>query len=192
MIDQENTDTTIINSNRVLEMKVSSFLSQNIEYKVPVKLEFELILTEDEKFKELITIPMIQTINYLETQQKVLCSIISKKDRELEEYRLEKGVISRGDLVTEPLDLNVLKTSSDKLLLNTFQQSKSFIDHICQFHEMETPVTVLLPESLQEKSIKRKRKVYRGGTVTKYTSIYGGRPETMNIKIEQQIKTEKE
>nr|CAH7752937.1 unnamed protein product [Callosobruchus chinensis] len=173
-------------------MKVCSYLSQDADYKVPVKLELTLALSEDEKLKEVLTIPMIQTIDFLETQQKILCNIIQKKDRELEEYRLEKGTISRSDLVTEPFDLNLLKTSDNKLLLKTFQQSKQFISHVNTYNKMEVPVIASLPESLQQKNSRRKRKVYQGGTVTKYTGFYGEKPDTKHLKIEQQIKTEKE
>nr|CAI5832042.1 unnamed protein product [Callosobruchus analis] len=173
-------------------MKICCNLSQDTDYQVPMNLKLTFTLSEDDKLMELLTIPMVQTIDFLETQQKVLCNIIQKKDRELTEYRLEKGVITRSDLVTEPFDITLLKTSDDKLLLNTFKQSKQFLSHINAYHKTVVPVTAYLPESLQQKNSKRKRRVYQGGTVTKYTGFYGNEPENKHVKIEQQIKTDKE
>ncbi|VEN48738.1 unnamed protein product [Callosobruchus maculatus] len=191
-IDNTEIKINIVDSNKVLEMKVFSNLSQDADYEVPVNVELTLTLSENDKLTEVLTIPMVQTINFLETQQKVLCNIIQKKDRELTEYQLEKGVISRNDLVTEPFDFNLLKTSDDRLLLNTFQQSTQFMSHINAYHKTEVPVTGSLPESLQQKNSKRKRKVYQGGTVTKYRGFYGEQPDTIRVKIEEQMKTKKE
>lgn len=39
---------------------------------------------------------MIQTILFLEQSQNDLSNLLKRKDRELQEYKLEKGEISRG------------------------------------------------------------------------------------------------
>lgn len=44
----------------------------------------------------MVTIPMIQTIYFLEKQREMLCNLLKKKDLELEQYRLEKDLISRS------------------------------------------------------------------------------------------------
>lgn len=48
------------------------------------------------QFTEMVTIPMIQTIYFLEKQREMLCNLLKKKDLELEQYRLEKDLISRS------------------------------------------------------------------------------------------------
>lgn len=44
-------------------------------------------------FKE-FTLPLVQTVQYLETQNTLLCELLEKKDREIEEHRLEGGEIT--------------------------------------------------------------------------------------------------
>lgn len=44
--------------------------------------------------------PLIQTVKHLEERQNMLYNLVQKKDRELEEYKLEKGLISRGTVNT--------------------------------------------------------------------------------------------
>lgn len=47
----------------------------------------------------MVTIPMVQTIYFLEKQQEMLCNLLKKKDKELEQYRLERELISRSKFI---------------------------------------------------------------------------------------------
>lgn len=47
----------------------------------------------------MVTIPMVQTICFLEKQQEMLCNLLKKKDKELEQYRMERDVISRSKFI---------------------------------------------------------------------------------------------
>ncbi|CAH0552694.1 unnamed protein product [Brassicogethes aeneus] len=76
------------------------------------------------KFTEKVTYPMITTIKYLEDQNKLITNLLEKKDREIEEYKIEYGNISRHDLVTEKY--TPFNNDNQKILLNTFGQSKKF------------------------------------------------------------------
>ncbi|CAG9766847.1 unnamed protein product [Ceutorhynchus assimilis] len=87
--------------------------------------KFTLNKKEQEQFKDKIVVSAIKTIYFLEKQQKMLLNLVQKKDRELEEFRMEKGEISRGDLKTEKFDANVLNTNNDELFLNVFTEKQS-------------------------------------------------------------------
>nr|XP_023024497.1 uncharacterized protein LOC111512590 [Leptinotarsa decemlineata] len=135
-----------------------------------IKYEVTLTKTEDEKFMEMMTIPMIQTIHFLEIQQKMLCKLIEKKDRELEEYQMEKGAISRSDLITGKFEANTLVKSSRKLILNTLGNSEKFMDHIKRkFGEVEEDVVEVVAEVWNEG--KKRRKIFEHKTPSKNSKI---------------------
>ncbi|KAK9886332.1 hypothetical protein WA026_015844 [Henosepilachna vigintioctopunctata] len=75
------------------------------------------------KFFSEVTTPLINTIKYLEESQKKMSELLIKKDRELEEYKLEKGNITREDLATTPYVNNGSEDiSNSSLMLNLFNQ----------------------------------------------------------------------
>ncbi|KAG5875389.1 hypothetical protein JTB14_023363 [Gonioctena quinquepunctata] len=157
-VDQSLVEVT--NKDSAITLSVTARISQ-----FKVKYETDLTKTEDGKFMEMITIPMIQTIQFLECQQKMLCHSIEKKDRELEEYQMEKGLISRTDLITEKFEPNSLTSSSEKLILNVFGNSEKFMGHIMQeYGGVAEEVAEVEVESWNKG--KRKRKIYDRNTAS--------------------------
>ncbi|CAH1155238.1 unnamed protein product [Phaedon cochleariae] len=160
-INQAEVKVTIDGSTLILkiEMNLTGSEASNIK----TNFEIEFVKAETEKFTEMITIAMIQTINFLETQQKMLCNLLEKKDREIEEYQMEKGLISRSDLVTGKFDPHSLISSSQKLILNVFGNSKSFMDSIDnEYGEAQENVFQVEVESWN--NVKKKRKYYDSKT----------------------------
>ncbi|KAH1012895.1 uncharacterized protein LOC109542834 [Dendroctonus ponderosae] len=139
-----------------------SELEQNIVNK------FTLIKRDQEIFRNTIAIPMIQTLNYLEQQNKVLLSLIQKKDRELEEFRMEKGDISRDELKTEPFDPKSLDANTKNLFLTVFsdESSKSLLKNLAETNG-EIQANKLEVETQPWNNVKRKKVVRDGKTVAK-------------------------
>ncbi|XP_066246574.1 uncharacterized protein [Euwallacea similis] len=106
-----------------LKKKCTNLGNASVDYDIVYKLT--LMRASADKFKRSVTIPAMQTIYFLEKQQSVLLSLIKKKDRELEEFRMEKGDISRGDLKTDKFDTDLLKTDANVRFLNLFTDEKS-------------------------------------------------------------------
>ncbi|KAL1492352.1 hypothetical protein ABEB36_010612 [Hypothenemus hampei] len=102
----------------------SAMATSKITYK------FKLCKAEQQQFRNELTVPSIQTIYLLEKQKELLLSVIKKKDRELEEYKMEKGgLISRSDLITEKFDSCVLDSDEQEtgfFNLFTKQQNEDF------------------------------------------------------------------
>ncbi|KAJ8936338.1 hypothetical protein NQ314_012411 [Rhamnusium bicolor] len=111
---------------------------------------------------------MIHTIHYLEQQQKILCDLIEKKDRELEEYKMEKGPISRTDLITEKFNSNIMENTSEKLMLNVYGQSTKFWETFIKKHE-DVEVKIIDIKVNSWNHIKKKRKIYNSITAAKNT-----------------------
>lgn len=138
-------------------------ITSELEMKYNIKFKFILTKLEEEFFSE-VTLPMVQTILQLEQTQCLLSDLLKKKDRELQEYKLEKGEISREDLKTEPFDGIVNDTLSDDLMLNVL--NKNFLvgtsNQSSYSHETNEFVSEY-PKST--KSIKRK--IYSAKTSNK-------------------------
>ncbi|XP_044763664.1 uncharacterized protein LOC123320410 [Coccinella septempunctata] len=107
-----------------------------LEKKYMIGFRFILTKLPGEDFFSKITLPMVQTILNLEQAQCDLHNILEKKDRELQEYKLEKGEISREDLKTKPFISNVRNEKSDGLMLNLFKKNflpeDAYVDANCQ------------------------------------------------------------
>ncbi|KAJ8963963.1 hypothetical protein NQ317_007572 [Molorchus minor] len=127
--------------------------------KLEITIKSYILGFDDTKFKfsEYITAPMIHTIKYLEKQQKMLCDLLLNKDRELEEYKMEKGNISRADLTTERFDPKVVENTSDKLFLNVYNANNIFWDSfVTRYGNIEDKVVDVAVEPWNH--IKKKRK----------------------------------
>ncbi|XP_060526064.1 uncharacterized protein LOC132701842 isoform X2 [Cylas formicarius] len=149
-----------------VELQIKRELSEQIKSE---QLVFKYILQKKEEalFKDYITVPLIQTVFYLETQQRTLLSAIERKDRELEEHRMEKGEISRNDLKTEKFDPGSLQRDS-KLFLNVFEGS--LLGNLMEiFNDESEGIALPTPgASVQHWNLKPKRKkVYSSKTVVK-------------------------
>ncbi|KAJ3666219.1 hypothetical protein Zmor_001672 [Zophobas morio] len=133
---------------------------------VKIKFQFDFIKSTQDMFLKEVTVPLIQTVKHLEACQSILCNLVKKKDRELEEYKLEKGLISRDDLITERFDDAMLNNIDDKSMMNVFGQSKPFWDSFTrQYGTIETKIEDIKMDPWNH--MKRKRKVYSAKTAIK-------------------------
>ncbi|XP_066149728.1 uncharacterized protein [Euwallacea fornicatus] len=114
----DNTNMTL-----TLKKKCANFKNALVDYHIVYKLI--LVRANPDQFKSIVTIPAMQTIYFLEKQQSALLNLIKKKDRELEEFRMEKGDISRDDLKTDKFDSDLLKTDVNGKFLNLFTDEKN-------------------------------------------------------------------
>ncbi|XP_018564251.1 uncharacterized protein LOC108905733 [Anoplophora glabripennis] len=162
-------DNALVQINRTedkIDLEVKSEVIGISDSKFKLKYQLSLFKEDISKFAEEVTAPMIHTINYLEKQQKMLCDLIKKKDRELEEYKMEKGLISRTDLITEKFDSNILKNPSDKLMLDTCGESSKFWEgFIDKYGDVEAKVMEVKVDPWNQ--VKRKRKTYNAKTSAK-------------------------
>ncbi|XP_072395488.1 uncharacterized protein [Diabrotica undecimpunctata] len=165
----ENAEVKIICNDGISNLKllIKTNLANNFKFKL--KLELDFTLGEVKLFTEKMTIPLIQTIILLEKQQKMMKNLLLKKDRELDEYQMEKGEISRSDLITEKFNPESLITSSNTLMLNVFQNRAEDIQK--QYGTVEEKVEEVEVESWN--SVKKRRKIYNKETAdrTKVSKI---------------------
>ncbi|GLV41300.1 hypothetical protein CBL_04824 [Carabus blaptoides fortunei] len=84
-----------------------------------------LNLADASTFCKEITVPMMQTIQLMENQQKILCDLLEKKDVEIQQHIFENGELKRSNVVTEKFDKTAL-CSSDNLCHNVFSKSDEF------------------------------------------------------------------
>ncbi|KAJ8950683.1 hypothetical protein NQ318_012763 [Aromia moschata] len=158
-------DVTVTRSDGKIDVDVKSDIT-GLDTKFKVKYKLDLVVADKEKFVQEITAPMVHTINYLEKQQKMLCNLIEKKDRELEEYRMEKGVISRADLMTEKFNPDVIEKSSKNLMLDVYVESTKFWEKFVEkYGNVEKKVIEVNVEPWNH--VKRKRKIYNSKTSSK-------------------------
>lgn len=136
--------------------------SQSIFYKFSLEKK-----TQDE-FKTKVTVSAIQTIYFLESQQKMLLNLVQKKDRELAEYRMEKGEISRGDLKTDKFEIESMKNNNDKLFLNVFtnENNREFWNKFTE-ENGNVQMTSLSVETEPWNAKKRKRVIYNSKSAVK-------------------------
>ncbi|RZB39773.1 uncharacterized protein BDFB_006774 [Asbolus verrucosus] len=137
--------TEISNSNEALQLILKS---QKSEFKIEFRFNFEK--ASSDAFLKEITVPLIQTVKHLEDQQKMLCNLIHRKDRELEEYKLEKGEISRDDLITDKFDESLVNKIDDRTMMNVFGSSKSFWN---SFVEQHGDIAATFEELSEERSL---------------------------------------
>ncbi|CAG9856484.1 unnamed protein product [Phyllotreta striolata] len=148
---------------------IASDLSECVDAKFKIKFEVELQKAEAELLREGLIVPLIQTVILLEKRQNMMKNLLIKKDRELEEYRIEKGTITRGDLTTEKFSSESLVSSSNNLLLNVLENVEEIIGKT--YGKIEEKVTEVEVEPWNK--VKRKRKVYSKETAAKAQySIY--------------------
>ncbi|EEZ98007.1 uncharacterized protein LOC662288 [Tribolium castaneum] len=155
------TNVEMVESDEGLKLILNTIKS---EYKI--RFKFNLLKSPSETFLKEITVPLIQTVKHLEERQSMLINLLHKKDRELEEYKLEKGLISRDDLITEKFDVEKLSSIDDKLMMNVFGQNETFWNcFVGQHGNIEANIEDVKQDPWNH--IKRKRKVYSSKTVTK-------------------------
>ncbi|XP_044258168.1 uncharacterized protein LOC123007145 isoform X1 [Tribolium madens] len=123
------TDIEISEADEGLKLLLNSIKS---EYKIKFKFNFHK--SSSETFLKEITVPLIQTVKHLEERQNMLMNLLQKKDRELEEYKLEKGVISRDDLITEKFDEEKLNSIDDKSMMGVFGHNETFWNSFVSQH----------------------------------------------------------
>ncbi|KAK9886333.1 hypothetical protein WA026_015844 [Henosepilachna vigintioctopunctata] len=121
MINGVNDALTEINQNdESVFLRIETLLEK---HNINIKFKFNLSLLPGDRFFSEVTTPLINTIKYLEESQKKMSELLIKKDRELEEYKLEKGNITREDLATTPYVNNGSEDiSNSSLMLNLFNQ----------------------------------------------------------------------
>ncbi|XP_050498036.1 uncharacterized protein LOC126879126 [Diabrotica virgifera virgifera] len=144
---------------------IKTHLATNFKFKL--KLELDFAQAEEESFTEKMTVPLIQTIILLEKQQEMMRNLLLKKDRELEEYKMEKGEISRSDLITEKFNPESLIASSKTLMLNVFQNRAEDIKR--KYGAIEEKVEEVEVESWN--SVKRRRKIYNKETANRTKDV---------------------
>ncbi|KAF5304346.1 hypothetical protein FQA39_LY09725 [Lamprigera yunnana] len=141
--DIGNTTITLMEAdNLILDLKFKILESS-------VKFHFKLMRRNDNTYFNEFVLPMIQSVQYLEMRQKKLFQILEKKDKEIEEYELEKGTITRSKyltclyylftsinletLITNKFDRNNwMNDDPESLLVNVFGKSKEFYDIFSQ------------------------------------------------------------
>ncbi|CAG9827587.1 unnamed protein product [Diabrotica balteata] len=165
----ESAEVKIICNDGISNLKLIIKTNLTSNFKFKLKLELDFTLAEVKLFTEKMTIPLIQTIILLEKQQKMMKNLLLKKDRELDEYQMEKGEISRSDLITEKFNTESLITASNTLMLNVFQNHAEDIKKI--YGTVEEKIEEVEVESWN--SVKKKRKIYNKETAdrTKVSKI---------------------
>lgn len=99
----------------------------------PIKFKFHLIQTDDSTFFCQFTLPLVQTVQYLEMRQKKLLELLEKKDKEIQEHILENGELSRQAVVTKGFDReSFMHDFPGELLVNVFGKSKVFYDRFSE------------------------------------------------------------
>ncbi|KAL3271356.1 hypothetical protein HHI36_021840 [Cryptolaemus montrouzieri] len=99
---KEQIITLINNINEAMKVQIekkSLSLSLKITSKLDIfNLNFEFLLSRlsEETFYSEVTGPLVRTVRYLEEKELIMRNLLIKKDRELQEYKLEKGNITRG------------------------------------------------------------------------------------------------
>ncbi|KAF7267752.1 uncharacterized protein LOC143195915 [Rhynchophorus ferrugineus] len=112
-----------------------------------------------EKFKQEVTIPFIKTIYYLEKQKEHLLKLLKMKDREIREYKVEHGEISRDELKTEEVD--IIESNANYLVLKVFQETSQFWKEFAQQNgQVEMTSKNLEPEPWNATN-KRRKLVYK-------------------------------
>ncbi|XP_030756826.1 uncharacterized protein LOC115882741 [Sitophilus oryzae] len=149
--------------NLVLQPKCSD---ESLKLGVPnIVYTFSLLKQDSSKFKNELTIPLIQTVFFLEKQQQVLLNLLKKKDRELEEYRMEKGDISRNDLKTETFHLEG-GNNSNNLFLKVFKEGDEFWKYFTDQHgKVEIDLLDVEPEPWNKN--KRRKVIHNAKTAPK-------------------------
>lgn len=94
-----------------------------------IKYRFYLKLANYATFFAQFTLPLMQTVQYLEMRQKKLVDLLERKDKEIQEHVLENGELTRKAIVTKKFDRKtVADTSREELFVNVFGKSKIFYD----------------------------------------------------------------
>jgi hypothetical protein len=137
--------------------------SSKAEFKIEFNFNFHK--STSEVFLKEVTVPLIQTVKHLEERQNMLYNLVQKKDRELEEYKLEKGLISRDDLITEKFDESQAGNVDNKSMMNVFGQSIFWDNFVKRYGNIETKIEDVKMDPWNH--IKRKRKVYSAKTSLK-------------------------
>ncbi|XP_056643548.1 non-homologous end-joining factor 1-like [Diorhabda sublineata] len=173
-IDQGEVTVTI--QDNILKLKIIK-LSDFTTSKFKMKFGLELHEAKNELFTRIVTVPLVKTVILLEKQQQMLSNLLKKKDRELEEYQMDKGEISRADLITEKFQQEMLVSSSDRLMLNVFGK---YTDEIAKkYGSTEEKVPEIEVESWN--AVKKRRKIYNKETAEKSKCrkiIYKGEKST--------------
>lgn len=96
---------------------------------VPLKFHWTLNKCDETAFFEIITVPLLRQLVYVEEKTRNLVDIIKRKDLEIEQYKLDGALpLTRKQFVTERFDANQMKAQakplfdcsvSDLLLKNT-------------------------------------------------------------------------
>ncbi|KAK4880880.1 hypothetical protein RN001_004199 [Aquatica leii] len=125
MLQNINDATSIIlteNNHVNIELK-SKFLESSIRFKLDMEKGDDVMY-----FNE-FTLPLIQSVQYLEMRQKKLFELLEKKDKEIEEHVLENGEITRKVLVTKKFDRdNIMDVVPKDILVGVFGKSKQFFE----------------------------------------------------------------
>lgn len=125
MLQNINDATSIIlteNNHVNIELK-SKFLESSIRFKLDMEKGDDVMY-----FNE-FTLPLIQSVQYLEMRQKKLFELLEKKDKEIEEHVLENGEITRKVLVTKKFDRdNIMDVVPKDILVSVFGKSKQFFE----------------------------------------------------------------
>ncbi|XP_050293467.1 uncharacterized protein LOC126734001 isoform X2 [Anthonomus grandis grandis] len=132
---------------------------QKLTYTIALQKLRERDTSEDNEFM----VSSLKTIYLLEKQKQMLVNLVEKKDRELEEYRMEKGEISRSDLKTEKFNPQSLQVNNNNFLLNIFtnEQHEMFWKQFTQNHgDIETEN---LHIELEPWNVKPKKRVIHNG-----------------------------
>ncbi|XP_018319260.1 non-homologous end-joining factor 1-like [Agrilus planipennis] len=117
-----------------------------------ITINFELPLNSLPKnaiIKGLI-IPLMLTVQHLESCQSQLCDLLEKKDAQIHEYEIEFGELSKKSLVTEKFFRKVaFDKPPDNLLLDVFYR-RSFWEKMSSKYGIELPSKVI-PASITTK-----------------------------------------
>ncbi|XP_038220248.1 uncharacterized protein LOC119838386 [Zerene cesonia] len=82
------------------QLKLS--MSRNFGY--PIKLVLKLKLGSHDKFYKIVTQPLMKTVQDLRNSETELRNLLKRKDKEIEEYKMEAGEICLRYLKTQPFN----------------------------------------------------------------------------------------
>lgn len=119
---------------------------------LPVKLNIKLQKQAGTDYLNQITIPLVQTVQYLEFKQKKLETLLCQKDKELSEYKFEYGKISRKILNTEKYEAD--REMKTNLVLKVFSEDNDFNR---LFAEKHGDIQQLFPEIKEEKKPEKRK-----------------------------------
>lgn len=130
IIDELKSSTIITLSN------IEPNVNLELKYKLGdffIKCKFYFIQSDSSVYFNEFTLPLLQSVQYLEMRERKLFELLEKKDKEIQEHELLGSQISRQHLITKKFNRNeFMENNPNGLFVNVFLKSRAFLDNFAK------------------------------------------------------------